>query len=92
MTRPAPAELAPQLVQCVTKVATLVEAEVPKILAAQPVHAKVSGPAAGSATIKQVRKAAGKLLAAPSVASPPHPMHQPHLEVAVQPLGVEKAK
>ena len=52
MNRPAPAELSPQLVQCVTKVATLVEAEVPKILAAQPVPSKAPGLAAGSATIK----------------------------------------
>jgi Aspartyl protease len=39
-----------------------------------------------------VRKAAGKLLSAKSIASPLHLTPQPHLEIAVQPLGVEKSK
>ena len=37
----------------------------------------------GSATIKQVRRAAGKMLAAKSVATPPKPIQQPHIEVVV---------
>ena len=37
----------------------------------------------GSATIKQVRRAAGKMLAATSVATPPKPIQQPHIEVVV---------
>ena len=37
----------------------------------------------GSATIKQVRRASGKMLAAKSVATPPRPIQQPHIEVVV---------
>ncbi len=37
----------------------------------------------GSATIKQVCQAAGKMLAAKSVATPPKPIQQPHIEVVV---------
>ena len=37
----------------------------------------------GSATIKQVRRAAGKMLAAKSVATPPKPIQKPHIEVVV---------
>ena len=37
----------------------------------------------GSAIIKQVRRAAGKMLAAKSVATPPKPIQQPHIEVVV---------
>ena len=79
------------LVQVVNKVATHVEEAIPKVFSAAPSTTPVGMPN-GSATIKQVRKAAGKLLMAKSVASPPHPMHQPHLEVAIQPTGVEKTK
>ena len=84
-------QLTEALVQSVNKVATKIEDAVPGVMSNAPAATPVGTPN-GSAMIKQVRRAVGKLLSAKSVASPPHPMQQPHLEVAVQPTGVEKAK
>ena len=47
----------------------------------------VPSPAPGALTIAQVRKATGKLLAAKPVPVAPSMYHQPHIEVAIAPLG-----
>ena len=57
----------------VNKVASKIEEALPKVLSAAPSATPIGQPN-GSATIKQVRKAVGKLLSAKPVAQPPHPM------------------
>lgn len=86
-----PIGLPDPLIQAVTKVASLVETKVPIVMSTPPPTPTQPTQSAGAAHIKQVRRAAGKLLSAKSVAPPP-PSPQPHLEVAVQPLGVDKSK
>ena len=73
----------------VTKVAEKVERSVKEVCAAAatPAGRQSNSPVPGSLNIKQVRRPSGKLHAAKSVAPATTSFQQPHIEVAVMPLG-----
>ncbi len=83
---------AERITTAVVEIAKKVEKHLPSVLTTTASASPTTSPptAPGAAIIKQVRSAAGKILAAKSVASPTLPLRQPHIEVAVQ--GGEKSK